>query len=107
MGQAGRVPRVSRLMALAIKMERLMHEGCLRSYRDLAELGQISRPRLSQIMRLADLAPTIQEQLLFLPKTRVGSDRVTENALRRVAAVIDWECQVKEFRSLMDSAQNC
>ncbi len=61
--QAGRVPRVSRLMALAIKMERLMHEGCIRSYRDWAELGQISRPRLSQIMRLADLAPTIQEEL--------------------------------------------
>jgi site-specific DNA recombinase len=55
-GETGRVPRISRVMGLAIRMERLVREGSVTSYRDLAEVGQISVPRLSQILRLLDLA---------------------------------------------------
>jgi hypothetical protein len=92
-GDSGRVPRVSRLMALAIKFERLVREGKVRNYRDLAEAGQVSRARMSQIIRLSDLAPAIQEQLLFLPKTMAGPDRFTEKSLRQIARSIDWDWQ--------------
>src|SRR3954468_7960227 len=85
MEASGRGPRRSRLMALAIRMEGLMREGSVRSYRELAELGQISRPRLSQILRLADLAPAIQEEILFLPRTMRGTDGVTERSLREIS----------------------
>jgi site-specific DNA recombinase len=102
----GRVPRVSRLMALAIKMEGLLRNGSVRSHRELTELAQISDSRLSQILRLADLAPAIQEEILFLPKTRVGTDPVTERAVREVSRVTDWDEQLKQFRALMDSARN-
>jgi Recombinase zinc beta ribbon domain len=98
--ESGVVPRVSRLMALAIKFERLVREGAVRNYRELAEAGQISRARMSQIMRLSDLAPEIQEELLFLPKTLTGPDRFTEKTVRQVARSVDWECQRKEFRAL-------
>jgi DNA invertase Pin-like site-specific DNA recombinase len=101
----GRIPRISRLMALAIKMERLVGEGTVASYRDLAEVGHVSRPRLSQILRLTELAPAIQEELLFLPKTLAGRDCLHESALRDVARLMDWELQVKQFRSLMSSAE--
>ena len=60
----GRTPHVSRLVALAIKFQSLVSSGTVRNYRELAELGHVSRPRLSQIM--AQLAPEIQEKLLFL-----------------------------------------
>jgi site-specific DNA recombinase len=96
----GRVPRVSRLMALAIKFERLVREGAVRNYRDVAAAGQISRARMSQIMRLCDLAPEIQEELLLLPKTMVGPDRFTEKSLRQIARSIDWDWQRKRFRAL-------
>jgi hypothetical protein len=79
----GRIPRVSRLMALAIKFERLVREGTVHTYRQLAEAGQISRARMSQIMHLSDLAPEIQEELLFLPKTVTGPDRYTEKQMGR------------------------
>ena len=62
---------------------------------------------MSQILKLADLAPGIQEELLFLPKTRVGTDPVTESALREVSRIVDWDVQLKQFRALMDSARNC
>ena len=101
----GRIPRVSRLMALAIKFERLVREGAVQNYRELAEAGQISRARMSQIMHLSDLAPEIQEELLFLPKTMAGPDRFTEKTLRHVARSIDWEQQKKQFRALRE--QTC
>jgi DNA invertase Pin-like site-specific DNA recombinase len=97
---SGRIPRVSRLMALAIKFERLVREGKVHSYRELAEAGQISRARMSQIMHLSDLAPEIQEELLFLPKTVTGPDRYTEKRLRQVARCVNWEWQKEQFRAL-------
>jgi hypothetical protein len=57
-------------MALAIRFDALLSEGAVRNHRELAEAGQVSRARLSQILQLNHLAPEIQEQLLFLPPTR-------------------------------------
>jgi hypothetical protein len=95
----GRVPQVSRLLALAIKFQGLVSDGTVRNYRELAEVGHVSRPRLSQIMKLAQLAPEIQEKLLFLPHTLEGPDRVFERHLRFLASVVDWEKQKQLFRT--------
>jgi hypothetical protein len=100
---AGRVPRVSRLLALAIKFERTVKEGSIRNYRDIATAGQISRARMSQIMRLTELAPSIQEEILFLPKIMQGADRITEKALRGVARALDWDEQKQRFEALKSS----
>jgi hypothetical protein len=96
----GRTPRVSRLVALAHRFEALLANGTVQTYRELAELGHVSRPRLTQIMRLAQLAPDIQEQLLFLPSTMRGADLVFERQLRSVADVMDWNEQRRLYRSL-------
>jgi hypothetical protein len=56
---------------------------------------------MSQIMLLRELAPAIQEELLFLPKTLSGPDRLYERALRDIAQVIDWERQMEMFRLLI------
>jgi hypothetical protein len=80
-------------MALAVRLERLEAEGASGDRGDLAEAGQISRPRLSQILRLRELAPAIQEEILFLPKTLTGRDPVTERALRQLTGIIDSEDQ--------------
>ena len=101
----GRVPRISRLMALAIRMERLVREGTVDSYSELAAAGRISHARMSQILRLSELAPSIQEQLLFLPPTMKGTDVVTERDLREVVRVIDWDSQRKKFECLLASRQ--
>ena len=87
-------------MALAIKFERLVQVGEFRNHRAIAEAGQISRARLSQIMRLTDLAPTIQEELLFLPKTIAGPDCISEKALRPVAGSLDWDIQKQQFAEM-------
>ena len=89
----GRTPRISRLMALAIRFDGLLSQGAVRNRRELAEAGHVSRARLSQILQLNHLAPEIQEQLLFLPPTRRGPDPLLERHLRAVARLADWEGQ--------------
>ncbi len=88
-------------MALAIRMEKLLGEKHTSDCAQLASLGSVSRPRLSQIMSLTNLAPDIQETLLFLPKTMAGPDPITERRLRRIAQTIDWGRQKEFFRELM------
>jgi len=95
----GRVPRVSRLMALALKFQELLSKGTVRNHAELAQLGQVSRTRVCQILRLTNLAPAIQEALLFLLKTLNGPDRITENRLRGIASLVDWDAQTQRFRS--------
>jgi hypothetical protein len=61
------IPRIARLMALAIRFEGLVREETMQDYAELARLGRVTRARMTQIMKLLDLAPDIQEQILFLP----------------------------------------
>jgi hypothetical protein len=93
------------LLALALRFESLMNEGTVRNYRELAEVGHVSRPRLSQIMQLAQLAPEIQEQVLFLPPTLEGPDRMFERQLRLIARVLDWEEQKELFHTFQETRE--
>ncbi len=90
---AGRVPRVSRLMALAIRFDQLIRDGVVSDQAELARLGHVSRARLTQVMNLICLAPDVQEAILFLPPTQVGRDVVTEKQLRPVSATPSWQKQ--------------
>jgi hypothetical protein len=51
----GRVPRMARLMALALRIEELVRTGQVGRYRTLAELGHVTRARISQIGSLLNL----------------------------------------------------
>jgi hypothetical protein len=93
-----RVPRISQLMALAVRMEGLLRAGTVKDYAELARLGGVSRARITQILNLRSLAPTIQEQILFLPSAASGV--MSERALRRVAQCVDWQQQVGMFEEL-------
>ena len=91
------LPRVTRLMALAIRFESLLRKRVVKDYSELARLGGVSRARITQIMNLRNLAPSIQEQLLFLP---AGDSPVQERFLRRIAGEKDWRRQLKMFGEL-------
>src|SRR4051812_29179371 len=86
----GRVPRISRLMALAIRFDDLLRRGEVRDYAELARLGHVTRARVTQIMNLLNLAPDIQEAILFLPAVEGGRDPVKEWQLRPLAARPAW-----------------
>ena len=96
----GRVPRVSRLMALAIRLDQLIRDGVVADQAELARLGHVSRARLTQVMNLLCLSPDIQEEILFLPPTMRGRDAVTEKQVRPIAAIPSWRRQRQIWRGL-------
>jgi len=96
----GTIPRISRLMALAIRFDRLIKAGEVTDQADLARLGNVSRARVTQIMNLLNLAPDIQEEILFLPRTEHGRDPIRERIVRPITAVMDWRKQRKMWSEL-------
>jgi hypothetical protein len=96
----GRIPRISRLMALAIRFDRLISHGEIEDQSDLARLGNVSRARVSQIMSLLQLAPEIQEAILFLPRTLRGRDPIRERKVRVIAGELDWRTQRRLWKEL-------
>lgn len=101
---AGRVPRISRLMALAVKLEGYVQEGLVNDYAELARLGHVSRARITQILDLNLLAPDLQEALLNLPQTRRGRDPVRERHVRPIVAEPEWGRQRKRWQQLLSKA---
>jgi hypothetical protein len=96
---SGRLPRITRLMALAVRFEQLLRDATVENHADLARLGGVSRARVTQILNLRNLAPAIQEELLFLPAgSRVG--HVPERELRRLTGTPDWGRQMVLFAKL-------
>jgi hypothetical protein len=87
---AGRIPRIAKLMALAIRCDQLLRSGAVPDASALARLAKVSQPRMTQILNLTLLAPDIQERLLFLGPVEGGKPGVSEKGLRRVCAEMAW-----------------
>ena len=97
---AGRVPRITRLMALALRFEQLVRSGAVRDYAELARLGRVSRARITQIMNLLHLAPDLQEEILFLPPVLKGRDPIHPENLQGLAALLDWQSQRRRWNEM-------
>jgi len=50
--KAGRLPRITQVLALAIHLEEMIRRGEAKDYVDLARLSCLCRERVSQIVRL-------------------------------------------------------
>jgi hypothetical protein len=103
---SSRVPRLSRLMALAIRMDRLVRSGEVAGYAELARLGHVTRARITQVMNLSLLAPDIQEEILFLPRTERGPDPIHLCDLQPLAKVPDWRKQRRLWAELKKATES-
>lgn len=88
-----RVPRISKLVALAIRFDGLIREGKVTDQSELARIAHVTQPRMTQIMNLLHLAPEIQEELLLLPAVTTGRDPIHEKMLRPITAEVSWSRQ--------------
>ncbi len=96
------IPRIARLMALAIRFEGMLRNNTIRDCAELARLGRVTRARMTQIMKLLHLAPDIQEQILFLPPMK----GLNERNLRCIVSRIDWDEQRRMFQKITQSLDN-
>jgi len=90
------IPRIARLMALAIRFDGMLRDETIQDYAELARLGRVTRARITQIMKLRHLAPDIQEQILFLPLIK----GLNERNLRPIVSRIDWREQRLMFKKV-------
>ena len=74
-------------------MQSMIESGQVGTFQQLAEIGRISQPRMTQIMSLLNLAPDIQEELLYLPEVMQGKAPIHEKLLRSMTKELDWRIQ--------------
>jgi DNA invertase Pin-like site-specific DNA recombinase len=103
--RAERVPRITRLLALALKFEELIGSGTLSNYAAVAQVAQVSRSRVTQMTSLLNLAPDIQEEILFLPSTEAKQLRISEPSLRKLTATLLWNQQREQWKALRRSVR--
>jgi hypothetical protein len=100
-----RLPRITKMMALAIRLDNLIKSGQVTDQADLARVGHVSRARLTQIMTMLQLAQDIQEHLLFLPKTYPFMN-INERQIRSLAKHLNWRTQRNIWSELMTRVTN-
>ncbi len=98
----GRIPRITRWMALAIQLQLRIEKGELTNQAAIARAGEVTRARLSQLMSLNHLAPDLQELLLFLQRVIRGADPIQMRQVISITKVSDWN----EQRSLWQHLRN-
>lgn len=103
--ESGRIPRVCRLMALAIQFDQMLRSGEVEDQSTIARLTRVTQPRMTQIMNLLHLAPDIQEAILFLPRTIKGDDPIHEKMLRPITAEISWSRQRSMWQEMIQTAE--
>ncbi|TWT74806.1 hypothetical protein [Allorhodopirellula solitaria] len=97
---AGRIPRIARLMALAIRYQSMLQNDEVADMIELARIAHVSQPRMTQIMGLNLLAPDIQEALLNLPP-QPGKCQIHEKRLRPLTAMLRWEQQRSAWSEML------
>jgi len=104
--RAPRLPRITRLLALALRFEELIGSGAVQNYAALAHVAHLSRSRVTQMTSLLNLAPDIQEEILFLNRDEAEHFRISEPSLRKMTATLLWNQQREQWKALRRPARN-
>ncbi len=100
-----RTPHITKLMALAIRLEELLATGQVKDQAEIARTAGISRARVTQILNLNQLSPMIQRDLLSLPATQSAENSITEREARSMHALICWRKQGQLWNRLLKAKQ--
>ncbi len=96
-----RVPHITKLMALAIRLEHLLATDQVSGQAEIARAAGITRARVTQILNLTNLAPDIQEAILDLEPIADRVPRFREVEVRQIAIIPSWEKQRKAWKQLV------
>ncbi len=95
-----RPARVAHMLALAIRIEKMIERGELKDRAHAAANLGFTRARVTQFLALTLLAPDIQQEIPFL-EVEDGVERITERALRDVVGLDEWEEQRVRWRAAL------
>ena len=84
------IPRLTRMLVLAHKIDGMINAGEIRDWADAARLVGVTRARMTQIGNLLLLSPSLQGAILDLSVGHNVGTRATERSLRQVARTPPW-----------------
>ena len=94
------IPKLTRLLVLGHHFERLVRDGVVVDYTQLARLTGLSKARVTQILNLTMLPPDVQLEVLLLDGADVRRHRLFEKTAARLAAAhSDWNEQRAAWNS--------
>lgn len=99
-----RLPRITRLMALAIQVQGQIDRREIRDYAEVARVGYVTRARMTQIMNLLNLAPDIQESILFMDCS--PNSALAEGNIRMLCTEVNWDNQRRLFSVVLIDDRN-
>jgi len=94
------LPPLTRALVLAYQIKHAVIDGQFTDYANAARQLKVSRARISQLMKLTNLAPPIQEVILCEPD-RIAS--LFEKSIRPIAAIDDHDDQWRDFQQLLSA----
>jgi hypothetical protein len=100
-----KLPHITKLMALAIRLEHLLATGQVKDQAEIARTAGITRARVTQIINLTQLAPDIQEAILNLEPTADHVPRFREREVRTIAILPNWEKQRVLWKRLVNRSR--
>ena len=88
-GPVHRPARVAVMLALAHKLSDALADGKMRSRTEIAQRLRVSNAAVTQLLALLQLAPDLQERVLFLDAVD-GVEPTTSRSLRPVITMKSW-----------------
>ena len=82
------VSAAARNLAMAYKIEQWIEQGLIEDYGHAARMLGVSQVRLTHLMSLRLLAPSIQQSILS------GQCETPDKQLRELARTVDWRAQL-------------
>ena len=92
-------------MALAIRFHQLIRDDVVADQAELARIANVTRARLTQIMNLLNLSPTIQLNILGLPGAKQSLSKITERQLRCIVSIPEWSQQHRFWDKLYNGCE--
>ncbi len=99
-----KLPHITKLMALAIRLEHLLANGQVKDQAEIARVSGITRAHVTQIINLTNLASDIQQAILALEPTTDNVPRFREREVRTIAITTNWERQRQAWIRLVKSS---
>ena len=94
-----RTPHITKLMALAIRLEELLATGQVKDQAEIASTAGITHAGVTQIMNLNNLAPSTQADILNFPQSELETPQIIEREIGQIAKVFDWTSQKRHWEA--------
>jgi hypothetical protein len=91
-------PRLRKSLLLAYQVEQIISEGRAKDFTQASRWLNITKARLSQIMGLLNLAPSIQEEILLSNSPKIY--QLSVDKIQHVILKTDWKEQSLLWSSL-------